>query len=127
MLIMDFHAENRNKICLLCLKKAKLKFKIEGAIQKNLESVLNCDLNFYISDNKLPASPCSSCNRNVYFAKNNKVNREFQIKLPDFSRFTEENIPTQSRELKHCECALCELARFNSLNRGFVTLDKEKK
>ena len=56
------HNEYRETICFICCRKFKKIF----SIQKRLESLLDCKLDTYLSDIRLPKELCASCKRNVY-------------------------------------------------------------
>ena len=104
------HQENRSKICLLCLGKTKVMYKIEGATKKRLLDISSVSDHFL--DDKFPNALCSTCRKNVYNAtsKNNE-NAKKAIVLPDLSIFCGESKVTRSNLKKACSCTLCERVR----------------
>ena len=100
------HAENRKKICLLCLKKKKTIYIIKGSIKKKFILDSKTDLN----NDLLPSGLCCGCKIKVFSAA--KENSNTKILLPDYTTFLGESAKTRSQGYSHpCICKLCKLAR----------------
>lgn len=96
------HDENRLTICLLCFGRTKEMFAIKGQLKKYVEKFYPN----YSDDNSIPGALCSTCQRDIYRAKNDM--KELK-KFPDLSQFYARN--TSSQNDSKCSCHLCELSR----------------
>jgi hypothetical protein len=101
------HSENRMRICLFCLKKKQKMIKIDGALRKKIENVIQ----YNHEDNRLPSVVCSACKINVHRCVNNSNNKT-SINLPDYSHFRPIHKNTRLKSAKICDCNLCELVRY---------------
>lgn len=100
------HEENRDVICLLCLRKKDKMWDIVGPLITEVKNAVNINLN----DIRYPSAVCSSCKIIIY--KFNKQNsEETTLAVPDYSGFLELPCVTRSKNKILCDCKLCEIAR----------------
>lgn len=98
------HEENREKICLICLK---VDTRIRGSVKKipskgKIANKINEIFENNVCDNDgLPNGICSGCMRKLY--------DERTIELPNLTQFNEQSkkIRTISSIYAECECKIC--------------------
>lgn len=120
------HAENRFKLCFLCLGQTKVMIPIKGALKTRLNNLFDVDT----ENDRLPAALCSTCKRDLYRATSQNdefQNRYKKRKLPDFSKFKGADKVTRSIKNKKCFCHLCELARGSDVYFGINKILPSKK
>lgn len=99
------HAECREALCLLCMKKEKDLRPVTTSIQCSIEK-------FYVSgyeleDERLPTAICMTC-RNILL-QHEKDDFSRTIDLFDFSLIG--SVPYQTRSQVACQCFICERVR----------------
>lgn len=113
------HAENRERICLFCLKKAKLFIKIKGALLIKVNVFVSIQNNDY-----LPNVLCNSCKVQLYALKKEDDYSKLKSKLPNYSVFKGPTVQTRSRKPNQntniCNCYLCDYVRQLDVPLNFL-------
>lgn len=121
------HSENREMLCLLCLKKKNSMRKIFGSVEKKINKYFD----YNSKDLRIPNVICVKCKIIIYRNAKEEKN-SCELKLPDFSSWSFPNLNLQS-DFEVCECTLCKKARdvsgfnFSKENRVIKKEKEEKK
>lgn len=113
------HEENRTKVCLICMRKAKGDCHITNTILERIQL-------YYIEDYSLdesccPNAVCATCRSKLLDISQGKCNAEILPEVFDFSRIVPYTMATRSYERPICDCYICTVARCKSepkLKRG---------
>lgn len=103
------HDENREKLCILCLKVSSkyVKTKFVKILSKGaIEAIIKSLVDYNASDQYYPNVICSGCLRKLY-----RFNKGLQktIELPNLSPFDKPK--NKYSRNGFCQCSLCEIVR----------------